>query len=73
MFTFKNKNSIFGGQTIRIIFHGLVEATRDKHNVILIFLTSLLLSFTASYSVDFSWVTVEMWEQKACYDPLELS
>lgn len=43
------------------------------HNVILLFLTSLLLSFTASYSVDFSWVTVEMWEQKECYGPLELS
>lgn len=73
MFTFKNKNGIFGGQTIWIIFHGLVEATRDKHNVILLFLTSLLLSFTASYSVDFSWVTVEMWEQEECYGPLELS
>lgn len=43
------------------------------HNVILLFLTSLLLSFTASYSVDFSWVTVEMWEQEECYGPLELS
>lgn len=60
-------------KTFQNIFHGLLEATRDKHNVVLLFLTSLLLSFTASYSVNFSWVTAEMWEQKVCYDPFGLS
>lgn len=54
---FFNKNGIFDGKTFQIIFHGLVDATRDKCNVILLFLTSLLLNFAESYSADFSWVT----------------